>query len=161
MMAFKVLIGLLVILPGVCVLWAKKNTKFKNFLEEKLLENKDLFGGQHKYSTLVKWSGWQNVIVGILILSPLPLSAYVGFFIGVCLGVFKHHLFTGKSGECGNVDDRPIEGEVVGNTTSANDSDGQGLTSDTETAIKDEKVSVGVVGNTNTPTGDEQKKLAN
>ena len=114
MMAFKVLIGLLVILPGVCVLWAKKNTKFKNFLEEKLLENKDLFGGQHKYSTLVKWSGWQNVIVGILILSPFSMSVYIGIFIGVCLGVYLYKVYlritdSGKSGECGDVDDRPIE----------------------------------------------------
>lgn len=130
MIAFKVLIGLLVILPGTCVLWAEKNTKFKNLLQEKLLENKDLFGGQHQYSTLVKWSGWQNVILGILILLPFPPSVYVGIFIGVCLGVYLYKVYlsitcSGKGGECANVDDRPIEGEVVGNA--------------------------------NTPTGDEQK----
>ena len=114
MMVFKVFLGLLIILPGVCVLLAEKNTKFKTFLQEKLLDGKDFFGGQHQYSRLVKWSGWQNVIVGILILSPFSMSVYIGIFIGVCLGVYLYKVYlritdSGKSGECGDVDDRPIE----------------------------------------------------
>ncbi len=90
MIAFKTLIGLLIILPGVCVLLAGKNVEFKAFLQEKLLDNKDFFTGQHKYSKLVKWSGWQNIVVGLLITLPIPLYFYPGLLVGMGVGTYLY-----------------------------------------------------------------------
>lgn len=123
MIAFKVLIGLLIILPGACVLLAAKNEKFKVFLEENLLDKKfDLFAEEHKYSTIVKWSGWHNIVVGFLIALPFPSYFYPGLLIGVGVGIYLYSQcmkITNVVKVDDQISDKAVEGEVV--DTSAGD----------------------------------------
>ena len=110
---FKALLGLLIILPGACVILARKNAKFKAFLQEKLLDNLDLFTGKHKFSPMVKWSGWHNIVVGLLIMLPVPLYLYEGILMGLCLGIYLYKEYLRISNVSSVVADNPVPSDKI------------------------------------------------
>ena len=162
-LAVKIIVGIIIALPGVLVILAREKAEVKEFIEDYILRKKvDLFTGEYKGSWLIKYLGWECVTLGILIAAPIPdWFFYGGIVVGIIFGISLCYKYNKHKEADPNAKpaskEKTVSGEVVGNTTSANDSDGQGLTSDTETTIKNGTVSAGVVGNISTPTCDDQK----
>ncbi len=125
--AVKILIGIIIALPGVLVILAREKAEVKEFIETYILRKKvDLFTGEYKGSWLIKYLGWECVALGILIAVPIPdWFFYGGVAVGVIFGAslcYKYNEYKKTNPDAKPAaEEKKVSGEVVESITSTND----------------------------------------
>ena len=125
-LAVKIIVGIIIALPGVLVILAREKAEVKEFIETYILRKKvDLFTGEYKGSWLIKYLGWECVTLGILIAAPIPdWFFYGGIVVGIIFGIslcykYNKHKEADPNAKPASKEKTVSGGEVVGNTTDA------------------------------------------
>ena len=125
-LAVKILIGIIIALPGILVILAREKAEVKEFIETYILRKKvDLFTGDYKGSWLIKYLGWECVALGILIAVPIPdLFFYGGLAVGAVFGAslcYKYNKHKKANPDAKPVaEEKKVSGEVVSDDNKEN-----------------------------------------